>query len=478
MSDNDQGFDLRLMSLESISGIPTWGVNQVIAANVKGVLHFRIFDAEGKRVVDTDETSLPTQAGPIAELRKQLENLWPSHVLIGPEKNRIIAEVMSIVGQTHDQDRGDGKRPANPDGIEYDYIFKKADFDNLNKEILDNSNKIYQIIQISFTSVPVFLAGVLALRKGDGERGWWFVSITSLLVFAIIIPSVLLVTSSLKSTVRVSQYLLLRYPSSGKLKGWEYYIQFFRVTAPKNKYRFFGNSLTWIFAGLSSLTILVSLVSFLEYNSQLKDNSGASEHSSFRILIYIIFLVLCMTFAFFSILGLRKSLLKETFYDYDDRWKSIDDAIKGGITLDDIRKGRDLQLMSSVKDVSGIPPAGKNLIIVAAVDKVLHFRIFDLDGKVVLDTDETRLAEQAGQIEDLSSRFVVLQVDRLKKQLESLWPPHELTGSQRGCVITTVTSIASHTHAENNQMWAWFKKAASRVTSLARRPGDHSGRSR
>ena len=93
----------------------------------------------------------------------------------------------------------------------------------------------------------------------------------------------------------------------------------------------------------------------------------------------------------------------------------------------------DLKLMSSVKDVSGIPTAGKNLIIVADVNMVLHFRIFDLDGKVVLDTDEKRLAEQARQIEDL------------RKQLENLWPPHELTGSERVCVITNVTSIVGHT---------------------------------
>ncbi len=97
--------------------------------------------------------------------------------------------------------------------------------------------------------------------------------------------------------------------------------------------------------------------------------------------------------------------------------------------------GCDLRLMSSVKDVSGMPTTGKNLIIVAAVDNVLHFRIFDLDGKLVLDTEEKRLAEQARQIEDL------------RKQLESLWPPHELTESERGSVITTVTSIVGHTLA-------------------------------
>ena len=63
-------------------------------------------------------------------------------------------------------------------------------------------------------------------------------------------------------------------------------------------------------------------------------------------------------------------------------------------------EGFDLRLMSSLNDVSGIPTKGKNLIIVAAVNNVLHFRIFDGDGKEVVDTDEKRLAEQTRQIED------------------------------------------------------------------------------
>ena len=49
------------------------------------------------------------------------------------------------------------------------------------------------------------------------------------------------------------------------------------------------------------------------------------------------------------------------------------------------RPGRcDLQLMSSVNDVSGIPTAGKSLNIVAAVKNVLHFHIFDNDGRMDL----------------------------------------------------------------------------------------------
>jgi hypothetical protein len=95
--------------------------------------------------------------------------------------------------------------------------------------------------------------------------------------------------------------------------------------------------------------------------------------------------------------------------------------------------GCDLRLMSSLNDVSGIPTEGKNLIIVAAVNNVLHFRIFDGVGKVVVDTDQTGLTEQARQIEDL------------RMQLESLWPPQELTRSESGRVITAVTSIVGRT---------------------------------
>ncbi len=94
--------------------------------------------------------------------------------------------------------------------------------------------------------------------------------------------------------------------------------------------------------------------------------------------------------------------------------------------------GFDLRLMSSLNDVSGIPTEGKDLVIVAAVNNVLHFRIFDGVGKRVVDTDEKKLTERAWQIEDL------------RKQLKNLWPPHELTRSDKDWVITAVVSIVDH----------------------------------
>ena len=96
----------------------------------------------------------------------------------------------------------------------------------------------------------------------------------------------------------------------------------------------------------------------------------------------------------------------------------------------------DLRLMSPLNDIRGIPTEGENLIIVADVNHVLQFRLFDADGKMVVDTDQKRLAEQARQIEDL------------RKQLESLWPPHELTRSDKDRVITAVRSIVGHTRFE------------------------------
>jgi capsular exopolysaccharide synthesis family protein len=107
--------------------------------------------------------------------------------------------------------------------------------------------------------------------------------------------------------------------------------------------------------------------------------------------------------------------------------------------------GYALRLMSSVKDVRGIPTEGKNGIIVAAVDHVLHFRIFDGDGKMVVDTDEKRLTEQARKIDEKRLTEQTRQIEDLRDQLESFWHRGALTWSENDRVITAVTSIVGHT---------------------------------
>ncbi len=94
----------------------------------------------------------------------------------------------------------------------------------------------------------------------------------------------------------------------------------------------------------------------------------------------------------------------------------------------------DLRLMPSESDTSGIPKEGKALVIVASVEKVLRFRIFDNDGNVVADKDEKTLTEQAQRIEDL------------RNQLDPLWPPpNKLTKIRKRRIITAVKSIVGHT---------------------------------
>ncbi len=85
--------------------------------------------------------------------------------------------------------------------------------------------------------------------------------------------------------------------------------------------------------------------------------------------------------------------------------------------------------MPSVKDVSEIPATGEDLIIVAAVDNVLHFRIFDANGKRTVDTDEKKLTNKSQQI------------DELRKELVRLGPAPKLKELEEDRIMTAVTSV-------------------------------------
>jgi formate dehydrogenase beta subunit len=101
----------------------------------------------------------------------------------------------------------------------------------------------------------------------------------------------------------------------------------------------------------------------------------------------------------------------------------------------------DLRLKSSVKDISDIPKGDKGVIAVDAVDHVLHFRMVDANGKIFVDTDQTKLKEKAQQIEELRER------------LAGLWSPHELTMTERRSVIGAVTSIVGAANSIDPSQW-------------------------
>ena len=100
-------FDLRLVSWGNASGVPKSG-NKLVVIGVDNneLLHIRIFDAGGKRVVDTDETKLSSaQAVAIWTLKHELAGLLSSDELAGAKQARVIRRVRSIVGQTSVDDQ-------------------------------------------------------------------------------------------------------------------------------------------------------------------------------------------------------------------------------------------------------------------------------------------------------------------------------------------------------------------------------------
>ena len=102
--------------------------------------------------------------------------------------------------------------------------------------------------------------------------------------------------------------------------------------------------------------------------------------------------------------------------------------------------------MPNVNDLSALPAAGKRLIIVADVNHALHLRMFDVEGKMVLDSD--------------AKRFTSTWVDYLQQLVPTLWPPHELTQIERISVINAVRMLAGSTH------WDELHRVHGRIAAL------------
>jgi hypothetical protein len=105
-----------------------------------------------------------------------------------------------------------------------------------------------------------------------------------------------------------------------------------------------------------------------------------------------------------------------------------------------------LRLVASPDQWSGIPDFGKNLVVVADVHDALKFRVFDSDGRLVVDTEEAKLTKHARQIV------------ALKEHLKDAWPPHNLTEGETDQIITAVTSIVGYTIDQHQEEAEWKKR--------------------
>jgi hypothetical protein len=117
-------------------------------------------------------------------------------------------------------------------------------------------------------------------------------------------------------------------------------------------------------------------------------------------------------------------------------------------------------LSSSLTDLGDIPTEGKNLILVADFHGPLWFRMFDGEGKIVVEHSERSHPD----------------FDHFRKSLEDLWPPHELTGEEKRWIIASATSFVNDYRATLpgvKELEAGYAKAlaeAEHHERLARRP--------
>ena len=95
-----------------------------------------------------------------------------------------------------------------------------------------------------------------------------------------------------------------------------------------------------------------------------------------------------------------------------------------------VRRGSDfdVKLILARNDALVMPNEGKNLIVVASSNNILHFRIFDRDGNVYADTDETKLDKD-------------VNLERLKMMLQNVWPPHELTKIETTSIVNLSSGV-------------------------------------
>jgi hypothetical protein len=106
-------YDLLLVAPElvNMNNFPSAGKELIVAAIVNHVLHLRIFDGDGKKVVDTDEWLLNAQSRVMPQnvriLKQRLGDLKSPYMPIGISKDTIIPAIIEFVGYQPPNEKGD-----------------------------------------------------------------------------------------------------------------------------------------------------------------------------------------------------------------------------------------------------------------------------------------------------------------------------------------------------------------------------------
>ncbi len=413
------GCDLRLVSpVKDVSDLPARGKNLIVVAAVDNVLHFRIFDGGGKLVVDIDERGLTGKARQIDDLRRQLVGLWPQARLTASDEGRVIIAVRSLVGYTRALAGNDLGKAAQSlveylniereDGPVWDWYARLMDqihvYSNHRQRSLVFLNYEQALRHNRGDSTIERRCADLALelrRYKDAQRHY-----TNLLATVPSDSKVQPMAAELEDLLAQSERGLAAFAEEGGSTGFEKAEKWFLQAIQHDPQR------------VACYDRLARL-----YRSDLRRIEDADKMIQ-------------------GMVAKNPGVAMAHVY----RWRYADEFLKSAAATDLQRalqsaaaNGCGLRWMSRVKNLSSIPTRGNDLFILADVDHVLHFRIFDAGGKIVVDTDEKRLKAKARQIEDL------------RRQLTDLWSAQQLTLSEEGRVINAVASIVGYTPANDIQ---------------------------
>ena len=89
-------YDLQLLSLDSVNGLPTEGKDLVVAAKIGGSYHARVFDRAGTRVIDQgQDESFPDEL-----LVEQLESAFESPSINNQTERELVQKITSSLGHS------------------------------------------------------------------------------------------------------------------------------------------------------------------------------------------------------------------------------------------------------------------------------------------------------------------------------------------------------------------------------------------
>ena len=90
--------ELVLVEGETTSDLPSSGRNKVIIGNLDGMLHFRVFDAQGRRIDDLREDQVRSSKDSlVAAMKKDLEPYWETGVPPGALQTEFILDLNVII---------------------------------------------------------------------------------------------------------------------------------------------------------------------------------------------------------------------------------------------------------------------------------------------------------------------------------------------------------------------------------------------